>query len=72
MIFLATVVQISLLDPFDLHLMCLSTAPQSWIPYQDQVCTIDPVAIVTSLFQLQFLHFYVLYINLYFGQYFNY
>ena len=47
-------------------------APQSWILYQDQVCTIDPIAIATARFQLQFLYVYVLYINLYLGQYFNY
>ena len=49
--------QISLLDPLDLCLLCLSTAAQSWISCQDQVCTIDPVAKVTSPFQLPFLHF---------------
>ena len=70
--FVATVVQISLLDPLDLCLLCLSTAAQSWISYQDEVCTIDPVAIVTLLFQLQFLHFYIFYVTFYLGQYFNY
>ena len=45
------------MDPLDLCLLCLSTTPQNWILYQDSVCTIDSVAIVTALFQLQFLYF---------------
>ena len=69
--FVATVMQISLLYPLGLCLLCLSTVAQSWISHQDQVCTIDPVAIVTALFQLQLLRFYVHYKNLYLGQYFN-
>ena len=47
--------QISQLHPLDLCLLCLSTAAWSWIPYQDQVCTIDPVAIVTLLFLVTIL-----------------
>ena len=63
--------QISLLDPLDLCLLCLSTAAQSWISYQEQVYTRVSVAIVTLLFQLQFLHFYALLKKLYLGQYLN-
>ena len=37
------------------------TPLQSWILYQDLKCTIDPVAIVTVLLQLQFVYSYVLF-----------
>ena len=63
---------VSLLDPLDLCLLCfifntteLDLLSRSW-------CTIDPVAIVTALFQLQFVYSYVFYGSFYIGQYFDY
>ena len=73
--FVATVVQIVQSHYWILWISVycvLSSTLQSWILNQDLECTMDPVTIVMTLLQLQFVYSYVLYRNLYNGQYFDY